>query len=91
MRTIREEAEFRNQLQSLGISAERLDLLMESICLTVAVHPEIFYEVPGTQLRRFRVPSFPNSPQLNVWFIYDDNCVYLLDIDILESTIKYEV
>jgi hypothetical protein len=91
MRTIREETEFRKKLDGLGISAERMDLLLESICLTVASHPEIFAEVPSTKLRRFRVPPFPNLPQLNVWFIYDDTYVYLLEVDVLEGTAIYEL
>jgi hypothetical protein len=91
MRTIREETEFRTKLEQLNISPERMDVLLEGICLTVATHPEIFAEVPGKSLRRFRLPPFPNSPQLNVWFVYDDKYVYLLEVDVLEANTKYEV
>jgi hypothetical protein len=91
MREIVEEHKFRQQLDGLGVSHELLDTLLETICLTVAKHPEIFEEVPGKPLRRLRVVPFPGLPKLNVWFRHDDKYVYFLDIDVLERDDKYEI
>jgi hypothetical protein len=89
MRTIREAEAFSKKLVELGVSPKRMDELLEGISLTVATHPEIFEQVPGKNLRRFRIVPFPGLPQLNVWFRYDEQYVDLVEIDVLEDTKNY--
>jgi hypothetical protein len=91
MRTIREEPAFRDQLQKLGVSPQRMDELLEGMSLTVATHPEIFQQVPGKELRRFRVIPFPGMPRMNVWFRYDEQYVDLVEIDVLEGSTSYDL
>ena len=91
MRTIREADQFQARLKELNIPTEKMDELLESIVLTVARRPEIFEQIPGKPLRRFRVVPFPGMPRMNVWFTYDDQYVDLLEIDVLEADGKYEL
>lgn len=91
MRTIREEDEFKKKLEGIGVSPRLLDELIEGIILTVATSPEIFAEVPGTPLRRFRVIPFPGIPRMNIWFRFDDEYVDFVEIDVMEDTTGYDL
>jgi len=83
MRTIREEDRFRERLRELGVSAERLDKLLEGIGVAIAMRPEVFPKLPfGTNLHRIRVVPFPGLPALNLWFTYDETTVSFIEIDL---------
>ena len=90
MRTIREEPQFRDRLRELGVSAARMDELIEGIVLTVATHPEIFQEIPGKSLRRFQVFPFPGMPRMNIWFTYDHQYIDFVEIDVLDDAIGFD-
>lgn len=68
-----------------------MDGLLEAITLTVATHPEIFEEIPGTRLRRFRVIPFPGIPRMNIWFSFDDHHVNFVEIDALEDSTDFDL
>ncbi len=80
LRQIVEEHKFTQQLEKRGISAERLDDLLEGIIVIVSRAPELFPAVPGTRLRRIVVNPFLGKA-LNLWFTYDDTSVTFLEID----------
>jgi|HubBroStandDraft_2_1064218.scaffolds.fasta_scaffold2049111_1 hypothetical protein len=84
MRTIREEGRFREQLEELGVSARRLDELMEGIALAVSLRPEVFPRVPGTSLHRIKVRPFQGLPHLNLWFWYNETTVSFVEVDLMD-------
>ena len=85
MRTIREEQRFRDRLQELGVTAERLDELLEGIGIAVASKPEIFPKLPfGTNIHRIRVVPFSGLPAMNLWFTFDDATVSFIEIDLMD-------
>jgi len=85
MRSIRQEAEFTKQLASLRVNYKRLDEALIQVNDALCKAPEIFPLIAGTPLRRLRLSNFPGVPPLSIFFIYDDEYVYLLSADLIET------
>ena len=83
-REIVDEHGFLKKLEKLGVSAKRLDELLESLQLHLARRPELFPNVPGTTLHRVVVNPFPGLRHLNLWFTYDDKTVTFVEVDEIE-------
>ena len=85
MRTIRLEDEAKRQLAELRVSFKRLDEAFAQIEAALTVKPWIFPQVEGGIVRRAKLNPYPDLPALSFFFIYDDDYVYLLSAEILES------
>lgn len=57
----------------------------------VATQPEIFPEIPGTNLRLVKTAPFPGAPPLRVYFTIDndDDCT-LRWIEVIEAPAEQE-
>lgn len=85
MRSIRQEEEFTKQLAGLKVNYKRLDEALIYVNDALCNSPEIFPPITGTSLRRLRLSNFPGVPPLSIFFIYDDEYVYLISADLIET------
>ena len=85
MRTIRQEDRFTEQLEALKVDYERLDEALLWVNVALCKSPHIFPVIPGTRVSRIRLRDFPGVPNLCIFFIYDENEVYLLSAELIEA------
>ena len=85
MRTIRLEEEAQEQLAKLRVDFRRLDEAMEEVEAALRSRPWIFPQVEGGMVRRAKLNPYPGLPPLSFFFIYDDEYVYLLAAEIIET------
>ena len=78
--SIIEEHAFTERLRELRISHKILDDIL-SVYATALRSPEIYPEVPGTNIRRVRIEGGVNHPALNIWIEYDGDVIKLIDIE----------
>jgi hypothetical protein len=79
LREIVEEDSFRESVEELGVSAKRMDAVLEGVIWTIARRPEYYPRVRGTaSLRRALVPAALHVPRLRIWFDHDDETARLL-------------
>jgi hypothetical protein len=63
---------------ALGLSCQRLDEILDGITMKIAVEPEFFPRLPGTEARRARTQEFPpDIPSYRVWYTFDSQQVVL--------------
>ena len=77
-----EEPSFKAQLRQLRISYRDLDLALEDLDMTVCRRPEIFPQVLDTGVHRLRVRGYGRFPDIDIWFTFDSNHVYLNYIEL---------
>lgn len=86
MRTIRYERNIDFSLQELGINYKRFDELIETLQEVLCTHPEMYPVIPATKLsicrtNEFAGMSFSDIPKLTLYFHYDANHIYVLEIE----------
>jgi len=86
IRGIFEQERLSEILSGLGLSALKLDSVLEGFTNTVCVKPELFAREPQTGWSRVLLKSFPpDIPPMRIWFTYDDNNVYIEHVELLET------
>lgn len=85
MRTLRLEEEAEQQLVKLRVNYRRLDEAMTEIEAALRSKPWIFPKVEGGIVRRAKLNPYPGLPPLSFFFIYDDDYVYLLSAEIIDT------
>ena len=73
-------------LSGLGLSALKLDSVLEGLTNTVCVKPEVYAREPQTGWSRVLVKAFPpDIPPVRIWFTYDDYNIYVEHVESLEE------
>lgn len=73
-------------LSKLGISALKLDSVLEGFSNTVCRKPELFEREPYTGWSRVIVKAYPpDIPPMRIWFTYDDGNIYVEHVELLEG------
>lgn len=73
-------------LSGLGFSATKLDDVMAGFVENIGKHPERLGKEPHTGWSRVIVKAFPpDIPRTRIWFTYDDNCIYVEHVELLEE------
>ena len=85
MRTIVEEERYQQEIDALRIDWQRLDEALTSLTQAVATVPEIFPQVPGTNLRRILVIGFKGVPPLSVFFSATETQVIIHSAQVIEQ------
>ena len=86
IRTIIEQERVSEQLLEFGVSAQKIDDVMDGLGETIARRPEVFAHEPETGWSRIIIKGFPpDIPFLRVWFTYDDDNVYIEYIEPLDD------
>ena len=83
MRTIREEPEYSQSIESLRINYRRLDEALGRMAEAICNHPEKFPAYLGFRLHRIKLVDYPGVPNLSIFFTYDDDYVYLVSADLI--------
>jgi hypothetical protein len=78
-RNLVEEDCYRDRLRELKLSHAVLDEIFVELAPAVCRCPQIYYGVDG--IHRIRVAAGVDHPELRIWFEYDDENVYLIDIE----------
>ena len=76
-RTIIESNLYADSKDSLPISCQRLDEILDGVLWHLARKPELFPRIPGTVVHRVRTESFPETPVFLVWYTFDQDTVTL--------------
>ena len=76
-RTIVESDLFRASKETLPVTCERLDEILDGILWVLRRRPEFFPNIPGTTLYRAKTEQFPDLPVFIVWFRFNENTVTL--------------
>lgn len=69
---------FARQSAALGLSAREFDEALEAIEYMVCRLPELFTRIRDSG---YSVADYDGNPPLRVYFTYDDQFVYLVDIE----------
>ena len=86
IREIVEQQRLGQILETLGVSAQKLDDLISGLSATIGARPEVFARESYTGWSRVVVKAFPPEiPSLRIWFTYDDDHVYVEHIEALEE------
>lgn len=87
MRTICQEDRVTQQLARLKIDYARFDDAFLGVNEALCNKPELFPQAAGTKLRRLKLNPFSVSgvPELSIFFHYDDDHVYLVSAELIES------
>lgn len=72
IRTVRRSDVFAEQAEALNPSAKRLDDQLRGVEWAVATRPEIFPQIPATEVRHIKTRPFPAAPPLRILFTIDD-------------------
>jgi len=81
LRTIREEPKYKEQLEALALSYERLDEILTGVYFTLARHPKIGIQIPSTTLFLIKTDIYPDAPALRIFYTFNDAEVHLLAIE----------
>lgn len=82
--SIVEEHVFTERLRELRISHRTLDEIFE-VLPSVLRSPELYPQVPGTNIRRIRIEAGVSHPALRIWIEYEGEVVRLIDIERVEG------
>jgi len=86
VRGIFEQERLAEILLKLGVSALKLDSVLEGFSGTVCRRPDLFAREPYTGWSRVIVKAFPpDIPPMRIWFTYDDNNVYIEHVELLQE------
>jgi hypothetical protein len=86
IRGIFEQERLAEVLSKLGISALKLDSVLEGFSNTVCRRPELFEREPYTGSSRVIVKAFPpDIPPMRIWFTYDDDNVYIEHVEPMQD------
>jgi hypothetical protein len=85
LRTIRQEPGFDEGLECLAISHTRLDEVLASATFFLSRHPELCHKVPGTSVRVFKTPVYPDAPSVRIFFKILEDVVALIHIEFCED------
>ena len=76
-REIVEQQSYAVQLRALRISYRDLDCALDRMVVALGRRPEIFPEVLDTGVHRLRVNGYARFPDLDIWFTFDHQHVWL--------------
>jgi hypothetical protein len=85
MRGIRQEIAVTEQLAKYKVNYKRFDEAFEAVSHYLCNFPELFPLAEGTPLRRLKLNEFPGIPPLSIFFIFDDDYVYLISAEIIDA------
>jgi hypothetical protein len=74
------EPAFEERLRELRISHRALDEILEVYPLALR-SPDLYPEVPASNIRRVRIEAGVNHPALRIWIEYDGEVVKLIDTE----------
>jgi hypothetical protein len=80
-RIVRYEPLFDEQVEQLGVQAQRLDDAIRGLEEALSRHPEIFPKVGGTPFSMARLLVYNDAPPLRVYFTYDATTVRVMCMD----------
>lgn len=72
VRTVRRSDVFEQQADELNPTVKRLDSQLRGVEWAVATRPELFPEIPGTDVRHIKTRPFPAAPPLRILFTIED-------------------
>jgi hypothetical protein len=73
-------------LKRCGVTAKRLDDLMDSLCNSLSAAPEVFQKDEVAGWSRVIVRECPpDIPAIRIWFTYDDNQTVVERVDLLSE------
>lgn len=79
-RTVIQEGSYESSLKERQLAQQKVDEALEGVVFALSRAPEIFPAAPGG-LSRLRVNAPAYGLTLNIWFRFDDDNVYLLQLD----------
>lgn len=86
IREIVEQERLSQVLLDLGLSALKLDSILEGLTNTICRKPEKFAREPQTGWSRVVTKSFPpDIPAVQIWFTYDDDKIYIECVELIEE------
>jgi len=86
IREIVERDELKKELGRCGVSAKKLDDLMEGLEFSIAARPEVFQREEKSGWSRIMVKEFPpDIPAIRIWFTYDEERVQIERVDLLSE------
>jgi hypothetical protein len=86
VREIVEQERLAEILSRLGVSARKLDDIIDGFSFLVGQRPDIFAREPDTGWSRIVMKAFPpDIPLIRIWFTYDDDHVYIEHVELLEE------
>ena len=79
-----EEKRFEDDINGLRVDWKRLDSAMTTLQPALLTVPDIFPQVPGTQLRRVKLTGFSGVPPLSIFFSVRGTVVHLEAAELID-------
>lgn len=78
MREIVDSDQLKEELRRCGVSARKLDDLMNGLVFSLQTRPEVFRREDQSGWSRIMVTEFPpDIPAIRIWFTFDAERVYI--------------
>lgn len=84
-RSLRETPLFQEQLRLIQPDAQRLDAQLRGLTWGLANDPDYWPSIGNSKLHRALTDPWPGAPRLRIWYMFDDEYVELLAIEVLEE------